>query len=115
MRHMRPWGHVGLVFTQGLPWCLIAMALFPSPFVACALFGGYLGAYARSMMWTIGIHGLHRRGLWKRIPLIPLWDAFAFLIWLASFTRRSLRWRDSDYYIRDGQLVPAVSTAEPRQ
>jgi ceramide glucosyltransferase len=114
MRHMRPWGHAGLVFTQGLPWCLIAMALFPSPFAACALFGGYL-ALRGSMMWTIGIHGLRRRDLWRRIPLIPLWDAFAFLIWLASFTRRSLRWRDSDYYIRDGQLVPAVSTAEPRQ
>ena len=22
MRHMRPWGHFGLVFTQGLPWSL---------------------------------------------------------------------------------------------
>jgi hypothetical protein len=40
------------------------------------------------------------------MALIPLWDAFAFLIWLASFTRRSLRWRDGEYYIRDGQLVP---------
>ena len=37
---------------------------------------------------------------------IPVWDAVAFLIWLVSFTRKSVRWRGSDYYIRDGMLVP---------
>src|SRR5579863_7559655 len=29
MRNMRPWGHLGLVFTQGLPWSLAAVALYP--------------------------------------------------------------------------------------
>jgi ceramide glucosyltransferase len=108
MRHMRPWGHAGLIFTQGLPWCLAAIALYPSPLAACAWLGGYL-FLRMAMMWTIGVHGLRRPGLWKRMPLIPVWDAFAFLIWLASFTRRSLRWRDGQYYIRDGQLVPVVN------
>jgi ceramide glucosyltransferase len=41
--------------------------------------------------------------------LIPLWDAVAFGIWLASFTRNSIRWRGADYYIIQGQLVPVVS------
>ena len=40
------------------------------------------------------------------MPLIPLWDALAFLIWLASFLRKSIRWRGADYYIREGKLVP---------
>jgi hypothetical protein len=30
----------------------------------------------------------------------------AFVIWLISFGRNSVRWRDNDYYIRDGRLVP---------
>src|SRR5215472_4225409 len=30
MRHMRPWGHIGLAFTQGLPWCLAALFVHPS-------------------------------------------------------------------------------------
>lgn len=107
MRHLRPWGHFGLISTHGLPWCLVAIALYPSPLAACAWLGGYL-ALRVAMMWTIGIHGLRQPGLWKRMPLIPLWDALAFLIWLASFARRSLRWRDGEYYIRDGQLVPLV-------
>ena len=29
MRHMRPWGHFGLLFTQGLPWSLLAVAVDP--------------------------------------------------------------------------------------
>ncbi len=32
----------------------------------------------------------------------------AFAIWLASFARRSVRWRGSDYYIRDGVLIPVT-------
>ena len=61
------------------------------------------------MMWLVGIHGLKQRVLWKRMPLIPLWDATAFLLWVASFTRRSIRWRGGDYHIRDGELVPVIS------
>jgi ceramide glucosyltransferase len=110
MRHMQPWGHLGLLFTFGLPWCLAGIALYPSPLAACAWLGGYL-ALRMAMMWAVGIHGLRRPGLWKRMPLIPLWDALAFLLWLASLTRNSLRWRDGEYYIRDGQLVPVVSTS----
>jgi len=110
MRHMRPWGHFGLLFTHGLPWALAAIAVRPSVLVACVSLGGYL-ALRTAMMAVIGIYGLKRRGLWKRMLLIPLWDAFAFLVWMVSFTRRSLRWRDNDYYIRNGELVPVATTA----
>jgi hypothetical protein len=46
--------------------------------------------------------------LWRDLPLIPLWDAIAFAIWLTSFGRSSIRWRGADYYIRQGSLVPVV-------
>jgi len=109
MRHMRPWGHLGLLLTQGLPWSLAAVAVCPT--AAAAL--GYLGAYLAlrcAMTWTIGVWGLKQRGLWKRMALIPLWDALAFGIWLTSFGRRSIRWRGSDYLLRDGRLVPAAGS-----
>ncbi len=105
MRHMRPWGHFGLLFTQGLPWSLAAIALYPSARTALA----YLGSYAilrLAMTWVIGIYGLKQPSLWKRMALIPLWDAIAFLIWVSSFLRNSIRWRGADYYIRNGALVP---------
>jgi ceramide glucosyltransferase len=108
MRHMRPWGHLGLLLTQGLPWSLAALAIHPSVAVALVYLGGYI-ALRMAMTWIIGIHGLRQPDVWKQLPLIPVWDAVAFAIWLTSFGRNSIRWRGADYYIRDGRLVPAAS------
>ena len=108
MRHMRPWGHLGLLLTQGLPWALAAVVVHPSAAVAFGYLGGYF-ALRMAMTWIIGIHGLHQSGLWKQMPLIPVWDAVAFAIWLTSFGRNSIRWRGADYHIRDGRLVPVVT------
>jgi len=108
MRHMRPWGHLGLLLTQGLPWSIAAVAVHPSWPVAIAYLGGYMGL-RMAMTWTIGIHGLRQSVLWKEMPLLPVWDGVAFAIWLISFGRSSIRWRGADYYIRGGQLVPVLT------
>jgi ceramide glucosyltransferase len=108
MRHMRPWGHFGLLFTHGLPWSLMAVIVRPSAAVAVAYLGGYLAVRA-AIMWIIGTRGLHLPHLVRQMPLIPLWDAMAFVIWLASFAQSSVRWRGANYYIRDGRLVPVAS------
>jgi ceramide glucosyltransferase len=112
MRHMRPWGHLGLLLTQGLPWCILAIALHPSIEVALSYLGAYF-ALRIAMTWTIGGWGLKRPSVWKKMPLIPLWDGLAFAIWLASFAQNSIRWRGDEYQIRDGMLVLASrSTAQ---
>jgi len=90
MRHMRPWGHLGLLLTQGLPWSLVAIAIHPSATVAF----GYLGTYLVlrfAMTWMVGIWGLKQDSLWTKMGLIPVWDALAFFIWLTSFSRNSIR------------------------
>ncbi|MGO9437078.1 MAG: glycosyltransferase [Terracidiphilus sp.] len=110
MRQMRPWGHAGLVFTLGLPWCLLAVAVQPTAAVAAA----YLGAYFifRSILTLlIGSAGLKQRGVWGKLFLLPAWDAIATLIWLTSFTRKSIRWRGQDYRIVNGNLVPVQPAA----
>ena len=112
MRHMRPWGHLGLIFTHGLAWSLAAVATHPSLAVALSYVGGYF-ALRIAMVWLIGIHGLRQPGLWQKTPLLPIWDALAFFIWLISFGRKSIRWRDQEYFIRDGQLVPVTPAAAP--
>jgi ceramide glucosyltransferase len=112
MRLMRPWGHLGLIFTWGLVWSLLAIAVHPSATTALA----YLGTYALLrllMTWLMGIWGMKQAGLWKKMLLIPLWDLLAFSIWMASFTRNSIRWRGVNYFIRNGMLVPADSAAAP--
>jgi ceramide glucosyltransferase len=75
---------------------------------------GYLGSYALlrvAMTWLIGVWGMKQRGLWKKMPLIPLWDAMACVIWLISFGRKSIRWRGIEYFIREGILVPVAPKA----
>jgi ceramide glucosyltransferase len=110
MRHMRPWGHIGLIFTLGLPWSLAAVALSPSVAVAGAFVGAYLGVRI-AMTLQIASWGLKQPAPWLGLALIPVWDAMAFVIWLASFTRSTIRWRDRDYYIRNGELVPVAVSA----
>ena len=112
MRHMRPWGHLGLLFTWGLPWALAAVAAHPTALVAMGYLGGYL--LCRILVtWMIGIRAMKQVGIWKRIPLIPLWDLMAFCIWIVSFTQRTIRWRGVDYFLRQGQLSPAARSAVP--
>ena len=114
MRHMRPWGHLGLIFTWGLPWSLFAAAIAPNALVT----GGFLAAYLAvrvAMTLQVASLGLKQRVPWQGLALIPLWDAMAFVIWLASFTRSTIRWRDHDYYIRNGELVPVAAAATGSQ
>ena len=110
MRHMRPWGHAGLIFTQGLAWSIIAVAVHPTWAVA----GLYLGTYLLlrlAVTILVGIWGLKEKQFWRKLPLFVFWDATAFLIWVASFVRRRIRWRGVDYFVRAGMLVPGPQTA----
>ena len=68
--------------------------------------GEYLGGYALFrvlMTWMIGVWGMKQKGIWSKMPLIPLWDAIAFGIWIVSFARRTIRWRGVDYFLREGK------------
>lgn len=114
MRHLRPWGHLGWIFTQGLAWSLAAVAVHPSAGVALGYLGGYF-AVRTAITWLIGVHGLKQRGLWKQFLLIAPWDLLAFAIWIASYFRDSIRWRDAEYQIRDGMLVPVGRVATETQ
>ena len=108
MRHMRPAGHLGLIFTLGLPWTILAIALAPRAEIALSFLFGYL--FVRSLLTMIvGGVGIRQRGLWKQTLMVPLWDAMATIIWAASLLRRTIRWRGQDYVIVNGQLVPARS------
>jgi ceramide glucosyltransferase len=107
MRAMRPWGHLGLLFTWGLLWSSVAVLVHPTLNVVALYWGSYL-VFRVAMTWLIGIRGLKQSRLWTKMPLIPLWDAMALLIWVASFARTSIRWRNVDYRLRNGQFVAGV-------
>ena len=112
MRHMRPWGHLGLVFTQGLPWSVAVAATHSSAALGLAYLGTYAG-FRLLTTWLVGVWGLKQAGLWKKMPLIVVWDATAFIIWLLTFGRNSIRWRNVDYRIQEGMLVPVAANPGP--
>jgi ceramide glucosyltransferase len=105
MRHMRPWGHMGMIFTLALPWTLLAILVSPTWTIAATYAGLYL-LFRGAALLIVGEWGLHQPRVWAKLPLVPVWDAMATLLWLVSFTRKSIRWRGRSYRIRNGELVP---------
>lgn len=105
MKTSQPWGHLSLIFTHGLPWAILAAAIAPSWPVALFYLAGYL-ILRGWMAWTVGVWGVNDPLLRKKMYLVPLRDAFAFIVWLTSFFKRRIEWRGSEYYIRNKRLVP---------
>lgn len=109
MRHAQPWGHFGLLLTQGLPWAVAAALLAPSRAVAASCLAAYV-LFRFTMAWMVGVWGVGDTLLRRKMWMIPVRDAFAFVVWLTSFFKRKIEWRGSEFYIRNKRLVPV----EPR-
>jgi ceramide glucosyltransferase len=110
IRYSRPAGHLGLIFTQGLPLALLAAVSAPSAAWAVSLVLGYLVLRGASA-WIIGVAGMSDALLRRKMELLPLRDAFAFVVWVGSFFSQRIHWRGQEFYVRDKRLV---STA-PRE
>ena len=102
----RPGGHLGLLFTQGLPWALLAATIAPSAKIGLGYLAGYV-ILRTAMAWEVGVSGMHDALLRRKWWMLPLRDAFAFIVWLLSFFPQRIYWRGQEFYIRDKRLVPA--------
>jgi ceramide glucosyltransferase len=111
LRHSRPGGYFGWGLTQGLPWALAAIAASHSALVGAAYVGAYL-SLRLAMAWTVDVWGLRDELLRKKLWLIPLSDAAAFLIWALSFMRNRIRWRGDSFYLHQRRLVPCAGRRE---
>ena len=109
IRYSRPAGHLGLIFTQGLPWTILAAFVAPSAPIALAYVAAYV-VLRSEMARTVGIWGMQDRPLRAKLALLPVRDAFAFLVWLASFFPQRIRWRDKEFYVRNRRLVPIATS-----
>jgi len=111
IRYSRPWGHLGLVFTQGLAWSLVGVALAHSWIGFFGFVAGYtLLRYEVAL--STGARGMEDPIAKRKLSLLPLRDAFAFIVWVASFFPQRIHWRDRQFYVRDKRLVP-VSPRQP--
>jgi len=104
IRFSRPAGHLGLIFTQGLPLAILAAVCAPSIGWAVAVLAAYI-ILRRVSAWKIGVAGMKDLNLRNKMELLLLRDAFAFVVWVASFFPRQILWRGKEFQVRDKRLV----------
>lgn len=113
VRASRPLGHLGMIFTQGLAWTILGIALATSWPGVC----GFAVAYSllrTDAALTVGARGMNDPLVRRKQHLLVLRDAFAFAAWVASFFPRRIVWRGQPFYIRKKRLVVAGGTPEEK-
>jgi ceramide glucosyltransferase len=111
IRYSRPWGHFGLVFSNALPWVVLVGALVTWRVALVYLALAVLLRVAMAI--TVGLHGMRDRLLRQKLWMLPVRDAFSFVVWLASFFARRIHWRDQEFCVRDRRLIPVPPHKSP--
>jgi ceramide glucosyltransferase len=108
VRDSRRWGYLGLVLTFGLPWALLAL------FLSLWLSRGALAAWLLLVAVTglrvavallVGWSVLRDRRVLRLMPLLPLRDLVALLVWVASLAGHKVVWRGDSFMLKDGRLI----------
>ena len=105
IRYSRPCGHLGLIFTHGLFWYVLAVFVAQSWPVALGFSAAY-SLFRTDVALSVGARGMGDNLVRRKPWLLPLRDAFAFVVWLASFFPQRIHWRDQQFYVREKRLVP---------
>jgi ceramide glucosyltransferase len=105
VRLCRPLSYLGLIFTHGLAWAILAALIAPGKAIAAACLTGYL-ALRLTLALCAGVRVLKDDTVRRRWWLLPVRDAIHFLIWLASFTSNRVTWGDAEFTMKKGQMVP---------
>jgi ceramide glucosyltransferase len=108
VRLCRPFSYLGLIFTHGLPWAVLAVLAAPAKWIAASYLLAYL-VLRLVMAWTVGIWGVGDDVLRRKLWLVPLRDAIYFAVWLVSFASNRISWGGEQFKMEKGQMVPADS------
>ncbi len=103
VRDSRFWGYVGLGLTFGLPWAALAWI--------CAAGAGWTWALLActavmriAVAIVVGKLVLRDRQVMRSLPLIPLRDLLALLVWIVSFAGHEVVWRGDRFRLENGKL-----------
>lgn len=110
LRNVRPTAYLGMVFTHGLPWAILAAAIAARaglPWLSTAYLAAYL-LLRLTMAWSSGVWGLGDRKIAAKLWLLPLRDAIGVAVWTAGLFSSKVTWRGLKYRVKHGLLVPIV-------
>jgi ceramide glucosyltransferase len=105
VRSCRPLSYLGLIFTFGLPWGVVATLLALNWQTGAALLLAYF-VLRLTQAWLVGVWGVGDEVVRRRIWLVPVYDAVHFFVWLASFASNRIVWGGEQFVMQKGQLVP---------
>jgi ceramide glucosyltransferase len=103
VRHARPWGYAGLVFTHGLGWALLnVLASGVSPLSLWLLGLSFFLRLTLAMMVGAEVLGDHQvlPSLW----LLPFRDLVAMGVWVTGFAGNIIVWRGKRFVLKNGKL-----------
>jgi len=103
--HSRPKGHAGLIFTYGLPFVLLALAIAPHSRAVWLLAATWL-LLRLLAAWTAGVYVLGDPTLRRNLLLVPARDLLSFGLWAASFFSNRITWRGRQYRVEKGKMIP---------
>jgi ceramide glucosyltransferase len=105
-RNSRNWGYFGLLLTFGVPWALLAAIISRGAGWAWTLFAAAL--ISRLLMaWVVGVKVIGDRQVLRYLWLLPARDLVAVLVWIGSYTGRTISWRGRRFILKDKKLRPA--------
>jgi ceramide glucosyltransferase len=108
VRLCRPLSYTALLFTQGLPWAIVAAIVVPASPIAATFLAAYF-VLRLMMAWIVGVWGVRDEVLRRRIWLVPFWDALHFVVWAASFASNRIVWSGLEYAVENGRMKPQAS------
>jgi len=108
VRVVRPASFIGLAFTHGLPWALLAASVAPAPWLSALYLAAYM-VLRLLMAWVVGVWGVGDELLKRKLWLVPLRDAIHFIVWLAGFVSNRVSWGGVEYTIHNGEMVEVRS------
>jgi ceramide glucosyltransferase len=107
IRACRQRGHMGLLFTHGTVWALVAALLSGFSLSSVVLLGGVVSTRI-AMAWYVGCRCLDDAVLKRNLPLLVVRDCFSFLVWCLSLAGHRVEWRGKSYILMpDGTIVPS--------
>jgi ceramide glucosyltransferase len=108
IRDARPGGYLGLLFTFGWQWALLAVLASRGTLWSWTLLFSALGL--RFMVaWTVGRLVLKDNQVRRFLALVLLRDIAAVPIWLVSLAGNTVTWRGDSFQLKNGKLtrIPA--------
>lgn len=104
-RNSRPAGYLGVLLTFGFVWTLLTLLAARGAPWAWALFG-VTAALRLALAWFVGVKVLRDPAVPRLFWLVPLRDLVGLVVWLGSYTGRTVTWRGEKFILENARIRP---------